>query len=110
MESTEAAAVFSALSQETRLDLLRLLMGEIPNGLPASDIASRLGVPSSTLSFHLAALERAGLTHSTRHGRQIVHAARIAGVRQVAWLPHRNLLRWPSRTLRGLGAAASPFA
>jgi protein-tyrosine-phosphatase/DNA-binding transcriptional ArsR family regulator len=80
MESTEAAAIFAALSQETRLDLMRLLMGESPNGLPASDIASRLGVPSSTLSFHLAALERAGLTHSTRHGRQIVHAARIAGV------------------------------
>ena len=39
--------------------------------------------PSSTLSFHLAALERAGLTHSTRHGRQIMHAARIAGVRQL---------------------------
>ena len=83
MESTEAAAAFSALAQETRLDLLRLLMGESPNGLPAGDIASRLGVPPSTLSFHLTALERAGLTHSTRHGRQIVHAARIAGVRQL---------------------------
>ena len=75
--------LFAALSQETRLDLLRLLMSESPNGLPASDIASRLSVPSSTLSFHLAALERAGLTHSTRHGRQIVHAARMAGVRQL---------------------------
>jgi protein-tyrosine-phosphatase/DNA-binding transcriptional ArsR family regulator len=83
MESAEAAAAFSALSQETRLDLLRLLIGESPNGLPAGDIASRLGVPSSTLSFHLTALERAGLTYSTRHGRQIVHAARIAGVRRV---------------------------
>src|SRR4029434_7139378 len=82
-ESTEAATVFAALSQETRLDLLRLLLRESPHGLPASDIAGRLGVPSSTLSFHLAALERAGLTHSTRHGRQIVHAARMAGVRQL---------------------------
>jgi protein-tyrosine-phosphatase/DNA-binding transcriptional ArsR family regulator len=83
MESAEAATIFAALSQETRLDLMRLLMSESPNGLPASDIASRLGIPASTLSFHLAALERAGLTHSTRHGRQIVHAARITGVRQV---------------------------
>jgi protein-tyrosine-phosphatase/DNA-binding transcriptional ArsR family regulator len=83
MESTEAATIFAALSQETRIDLMRLLLSESPNGLPASDIASRLGIPASTLSFHLAALERAGLTHSTRHGRQIVHAARIAGVRQV---------------------------
>jgi protein-tyrosine-phosphatase/DNA-binding transcriptional ArsR family regulator len=83
MESSEAAAIFAALSQETRLDLMRLLMGESPNGLPASEIASRLRVPPSTLSFHLAALERAGLTHSTRHGRQIVHAARMAGVRRL---------------------------
>jgi protein-tyrosine-phosphatase/DNA-binding transcriptional ArsR family regulator len=83
MEFTEAAATFAALSQETRLDLLRLLIGAGPHGLPAGDIASRLGVPSSTLSFHLAALERAGLTHATRHGRQIVHAARIAGVRRL---------------------------
>jgi protein-tyrosine-phosphatase/DNA-binding transcriptional ArsR family regulator len=83
MESKEAAAAFSALSQETRLDLLRLLLSESPNGLPASEIANCLGVPASTLSFHLAALERAGLTHSTRRGRQIVHAAHIAGVRQV---------------------------
>src|SRR5215471_16660068 len=83
MESMEAAAVFSALSQETRLDLMRLLLSESPNGLPASDIANRLGIPASTLSFHLAALERAGLTHSTRHGRQIVHAIRLAGVRQL---------------------------
>lgn len=83
MESSEAALMFAALSQETRLDLMRLLMGESPHGLPASAIASRLRVPPSTLSFHLAALERAGLTHSTRHGRQIVHAARMVGVRQL---------------------------
>lgn len=83
MESSEAAKIFATLSQETRLDLLRLLMGESPNGLPASDIASRLGVPSSTLSFHLAALERAGLTYSTRQGRQIRHAARIVGIRRL---------------------------
>ncbi len=83
MESTEAATIFAALSQETRLDLLSLLISESPNGLPAGDIASRLGVPSSTLSFHLAALERAGLTQSTRHGRQIVHVARLAGVKRL---------------------------
>jgi protein-tyrosine-phosphatase/DNA-binding transcriptional ArsR family regulator len=83
MELTEAAALFAALSQETRLDLMRLLMGESPNGIPANDIANRLGVPASTLSFHLATLERAGLTHSTRHGRQIMHAARMTWVRRL---------------------------
>ncbi|MGE4096179.1 MAG: helix-turn-helix domain-containing protein [Candidatus Binatia bacterium] len=83
MESSEVIAIFAALSQETRLDLLRLLIAEGSNGLPAGEISRRLGVPSSTLSFHLAALERVGLTHSTRRGRQIVHAARIVGVQQL---------------------------
>jgi ArsR family transcriptional regulator, arsenate/arsenite/antimonite-responsive transcriptional repressor / arsenate reductase (thioredoxin) len=83
METSEAAGAFAALAQETRLDLIRLLLAEGANGLPAGEIATRLGVPSSTLSFHLAALERAGLTQSTRQGRQIVHAARINGVRRL---------------------------
>jgi len=83
METSEAAAAFAALSQETRLDLIRLLIAEGANGLPAGEIAARLAVPSSTLSFHLAALERAGLTQSTRQGRQIVHAVRIVGVRRL---------------------------
>jgi protein-tyrosine-phosphatase/DNA-binding transcriptional ArsR family regulator len=84
MESSEAAAAFAALAQETRLDVMRLLIAEGPNGLPAGEIALRLGgVPAPTLSFHLAALERAGLTHATRHGRQIRHAARVIGVRRL---------------------------
>jgi protein-tyrosine-phosphatase/DNA-binding transcriptional ArsR family regulator len=83
MESSEALAAFAALSQETRLDLVRLLLAQCASGLPAGEIAARLALPASTLSFHLAALERAGLTQSTRQGRQIVHAVRIAGVRQL---------------------------
>ncbi len=83
METLEAAAAFAALAQEARLNLLRLLMAEGPNGLPAGALASRLGLPASTTSFHLAALERAGLTQATRQGRQIIHAARIIGVRRL---------------------------
>ncbi len=83
METLEAAAAFAALSQETRLDLMRLLIAESATGLPSGEIAARLAVPASTLSFHLAALERAGLTQSTRQGRQIVHAVRISGLRRL---------------------------
>jgi protein-tyrosine-phosphatase/DNA-binding transcriptional ArsR family regulator len=83
MELSEAAAAFAALSVDTRLNLVRLLMAEGSSGLAAGDLASRLGLPASTASFHLGALERAGLTQSTRQGRQIIHAVRIAGVRQL---------------------------
>jgi protein-tyrosine-phosphatase/DNA-binding transcriptional ArsR family regulator len=83
METSEAAAAFAALSQDTRLDLMRLLIAQGASGLSAGDIAARLAVPASTLSFHLAALERAGLTQPTRQGRQIIHAVRFAGLRQL---------------------------
>lgn len=81
METDEAAAAFSALGQPTRLALLRLLLGQGPSGLPAGEIAQRLGVAPSTLSFHLRALEQAGLIAPTRQGRQLVYAPLIARLR-----------------------------
>lgn len=83
MESLEAATAFAALAQETRLHLMRLLIAEGATGLPAGELSLRLGLPPSTLSFHLSALERAGLTRSTRHGRQIIHAVHFAGLRRL---------------------------
>ena len=83
MESSDAATVFAALSVDSRLTLLRLLMAAGPSGMPAGDLAAQAGLPASTASFHLTALERAGLTQSTRQGRQIVHAARIVALRDV---------------------------
>ncbi|EFH10666.1 metalloregulator ArsR/SmtB family transcription factor [Pseudoroseomonas cervicalis] len=81
MDSDEAAAGFTALGQGTRLELMRSLLAAGPSGLPAGEIAARLGVPASTLSFHLKALEAAGLVAATRHGRSLVYAAQIARLR-----------------------------
>ena len=61
--------------------MLRLLVTAGPNGIPAGEIAHHLGVPPSTASFHLTALERAGLTQSTRQSRRILHAVRIPALR-----------------------------
>ncbi|WP_301587610.1 metalloregulator ArsR/SmtB family transcription factor [Sabulicella glaciei] len=72
---------FAALGQETRLDLLRALLTAGPSGLAAGEIASRLGVPASTLSFHLRALEQAGLIAATRQGRSLLYAAQIGRLR-----------------------------
>ena len=77
MESDDAAHAFAALGQGTRLDLLRTLLRSGGAGLPAGEIAARLAVPPSTLSFHLRALEQAGLIAATRDGRSLIYAARI---------------------------------
>jgi len=83
MESRDAIAAFAAIAQDTRLAVLRLLIGEGPSGLAAGTIAEHLGVPQSTLSFHLSQLERAGLVRSTRQARNVIYAADFDGVRRL---------------------------
>ena len=74
--TTEAvAAVFAALSQNTRLEAYRLLLRYQPFGLAAGDISRLLAVPHNTLSTHMAALQGAGLVRSRREGRSIIFAA-----------------------------------
>ena len=81
MEPADAAFAFAALGQATRLDLLRALLDAGPSGLAAGEIAARLGVPGSTLSFHLRALDQAGLVAATRQGRSLIYAVHFAGLR-----------------------------
>ncbi len=81
MESKEAAGKFGALSQATRIEVMRLLAERGPSGLAAGDLAGALGQAPSTLSFHLSALDQAGLVQSTRQGRHVIYAVRFAGLR-----------------------------
>jgi DNA-binding transcriptional ArsR family regulator len=90
---TEAAEAFAALAQETRLAVFRLLVGEGPTGLPAGAIAARLAVAPSTLSFHLAQLERAGLIRSARVRRQIFYALDVEGTRRLVGFLTRDCCR-----------------
>ena len=81
MDQTAATEAFAALAQETRLAVFRLLVETGAEGLPAGDIARRLGVPHNTMSTHLAVLARAGLVASRREGRSIIYAGDYAGIR-----------------------------
>ena len=83
MEASDAAQIFAALGQESRIGVLRLLLAQGPNGLSAGELAAALAVPASTTSFHLTALERAGLIVSTRRGRHVIYAVRIAALREL---------------------------
>jgi ArsR family transcriptional regulator, arsenate/arsenite/antimonite-responsive transcriptional repressor len=83
METSDAVLALAAMAQETRLATLRLLVQAGPSGLPAGEIAERIGVPSSTLSFHLKELDRAGLVRSWRVQRQIRYAADYEGLRRL---------------------------
>jgi ArsR family transcriptional regulator, arsenate/arsenite/antimonite-responsive transcriptional repressor len=65
----------SALSSEIRLDLVRSLIDVGDPGMAQGDIARRLSISASRLSFHLAALEQAGLVTARRTGRNMIYAA-----------------------------------
>lgn len=75
MDERQALIVFSALSQETRLRILRMLVVAGPDGLAAGVIAERVEVSASNVSFHLKELERAGLVNARRDARSIIYSA-----------------------------------
>lgn len=75
MESTTAVQALAALAQDSRLALYRLLVEVGPEGLPATVIAERLGIPANTLSFHVKALSQAELVSARHEGRFIYYAA-----------------------------------
>jgi DNA-binding transcriptional ArsR family regulator len=83
METKQALEAFQALAQDTRLGALRLLVQAGPNGLPAGFIADRLDAQPSTLSTHLAILERAGLVAARRESRHIFYSAQYEALRQL---------------------------
>jgi DNA-binding transcriptional ArsR family regulator len=74
MEERQALAAFGALSQETRLRILRLLVVAGPEGLAAGLIAGQAGVSASNVSFHIKELERAGLVSARRESRSILYS------------------------------------
>lgn len=83
METASAISSLSALAHESRLQAFRLLVQASPEGIPAGEIAAKLGVAPPTLSFHLAQLVRAGLIDSRREGRSVLYALRVDGIREL---------------------------
>lgn len=77
MEERQALAAFAALSQETRLRILRLLVVAGAEGLAAGAIAAQAGATASNISFHMKELERAGLVTSRRESRSIFYAVDV---------------------------------
>ncbi|MBX9880938.1 MAG: ArsR family transcriptional regulator [Sphingomonas sp.] len=81
MDQPTAITALAALAQETRMTVFRLLIQAGPQGMTAGDVAVAAKAVPSTLSHHLAMLERAGLITSARDGRSLIYAANYAGTR-----------------------------
>ena len=78
MEYRTAIASLAALAQPMRLRIFRALIGAGPAGMTPGDLTATLGVPASTLSFHLKELTQAGLESPEREGRNLHYRPSIA--------------------------------
>ncbi len=77
MDEDRAIAMLAALSQETRLRMVRYLVACGDSGAAAGDIGAKVGASSSRASFHLSALEKAGVIRSERQSRSIIYRAEL---------------------------------
>ncbi len=89
MESNQVVQALASLAQVTRLDLYRLLVQQGPQGLAAGQIAKQLGIPATTLSFHLNHVQQSGLITAKRAGRSIIYSANYQVMQQlIDYLSH----------------------
>jgi len=80
MNPKQVVAALGAIAHDHRLAVYRMLVERGPDGLPAGDIAQRLDLPPSSLTFHLQHMLHAGLVTQRRLGRQLIYAADFAAM------------------------------
>jgi DNA-binding transcriptional ArsR family regulator len=83
MDRIAALAALAALGQETRLEVFRLLVKAGDQGIPAGEVAARLGTVQNTMSAHLKVLDHAGLVRAERDGRTVRYIADMTGFRDL---------------------------
>lgn len=75
MDNQSAVILLSSLAQEARLGIFRTLVQAGSAGMSVGNIAEKLGIPNSTLSFHLKELSHAGLINARQENRFIYYSA-----------------------------------
>ncbi len=81
MDELNVLAGFSALSQQTRLDVFRLLVKAGADGILSGEIGDKLNVRQNTMSANLTVLLNAGLVVKERQGRTIRYFANFETLR-----------------------------
>ncbi|MET3106367.1 ArsR family transcriptional regulator [Oxalobacteraceae bacterium GrIS 2.11] len=75
MQTNQVIAALAALAQETRLAVFRLLVQAGPEGMAATKISEQVGIPASSLSFHLKEMLHAELVTSRQESRFVIYSA-----------------------------------
>ena len=83
METEDAVKRLSALAQDARLEVFRLLVKAGPEGLAAGEIARKLGSYANTLSAQLLVLSNANLVRARRDGRSIIYSVNFSAMSEL---------------------------
>jgi DNA-binding transcriptional ArsR family regulator len=83
METKNIIAALSALAQDSRLAIFRLLVQAGPAGLAAGKISEFTGVPPSSLTFHMKELTHADMVTSRNEGRNVIYAANFVTMNEL---------------------------
>ena len=78
MQTKKVVSALAALAQETRLAVFRLLVQAGPEGMAATKISEQIGIPGSSLSFHLKEMLHADLVTSRQESRFVIYSANFA--------------------------------
>lgn len=90
MTTPDALTALAALAQESRLTIFRYLVTLGPAGMAATKIGAELGMPSSSLSFHLKELTHAGLIQPRQESRFIIYSANFERMNSLISFLHEN--------------------
>ncbi len=97
MEIMTAVSALSALAQENRLEIFRMLVQVGPDGIRAGQIGEQLDMPLSTLSFHLSQLKNAGLITCRRESRTLFYSASYSSMNELMAYLTENCCRGNSQ-------------
>lgn len=92
MNTQEAIMVFTALSQETRLNIFRILVEHGREGICPCEIAPKLGIPRNTLSFHLSLLTQAKLCSFKKKGKMLIYRPNCKEIERVMAFLHKDCI------------------
>jgi len=98
MKKPQALTGLAALAQENRLDMFRLLVRAGPEGMPAGEVSSALGISPNTLTFHFDRLREAGLVTVRREGRSMIYAAQFEAMNSLIGYLTENCCQGASAT------------
>lgn len=83
MTEIEVVSALAALAQQSRLQIFRKLVVAGQDGMTPSRLSEALGVPSTSLSFHLKELTHVGLITQERDGRHLIYRAAFSKMNEV---------------------------